>query len=230
LDEDKESVIVRKAIIIPHYNTPNQFSKLLDKIPPEYHSDILVIDDGSKKPPLRWSGHLIRHEYRKGYGATQKTGYNWAILNDYDQVLLVHGDNQYSFRHILEASVSDLHISIGSRLMKDDNQMPVWRRKGNQLLTGLANTLFNQSHSDLHTGARIFSVPFLASVPYENFSDNFLFDQQMIAYCLGAGVNIEEFSIPSNYEQGVSSISFRNSVHYGLGCLWTLLDAKYRAE
>ena len=118
-------------------------------------------------------------------------------------------------------------VAIGSRLRNEtSNQMPLWRLTGNKLLTNVANTLFKTNQTDLHSGARIYPVELLKQIPFEYFNDGFLFDQQMLAFCLATGVEIAEFSIPANYDNGVSSIGFTASLHYGLGCLLTLIRAK----
>ena len=221
---------MRKAIIIPHFNTPQQLKQLIQSIPSDYHKDILIVDDASQYPPTDWEGLLIRHKGRKGYGAAQKTAYDWAISQSYQQVLLVHGDNQYEFMPILEASHHEHLCSLGSRLIENYNAMPLWRYSGNKILTTFANTLFRKQYSDLHSGARIYSSQFLKQVPYHTFSDSFLFDQQMVAYCLGANINITEFAIEPCYDEGVSSISLPDSIRYGVGSLLTLCKARYRAE
>ena len=221
---------MRRAIIIPHYNTPEQLGTLLQNIPEEQHRDVLIIDDHSVRPPTNVVGCLYRHTSHRGYGAAQKTGYRWAIDRGYDQMLLVHGDNQYSFPHIWNAAPHVTDLALGSRLLGKASQMPKWRRMGNYLLTNTANVLFDKNHSDLHSGARIFSANLLNAIPFERFSDGFLFDQQILSYCFKRGIPIQEFPIPADYSDGVSSISLMPSIRYGIGCLFTLLQTKLNSD
>ena len=218
---------MKRAILIPYYDTPQQLEHLLRAIPEEMHKGVLIVDDHSTNPPPLVVGNLIRHNNRKGYGATQKTGFEWALQNGYQQVLLVHGDNQYSFSHILSAAAEDVPIALGSRLLEPSGEMPHWRKFGNLLLTSFANHLFETSYSDLHTGARIYSSQFLVGLPYHEYADGFVFDQQVLAHCLKTGQIIHEFAIPANYSEDVSSISVPRAIQYGFGCIKALLSAKY---
>ena len=185
--------------------------------------DVLVIDDGSPRP-LTGNAHIIRHTQNKGYGAAQKTGFSFALAHGYEHIALVHGDNQYSVSHMQKA-LSELssEVLLGSRFLGPSSTMPSWRRWGNRVLTGSVNRKFGCHHTDLHTGARIYSAPILKQIPYFSFSDDFLFDHQMILWCIQHKIHMTEFSIPAKYDHSVSSISLWRSLQYGLGCLLGIL-------
>lgn len=214
------------AILCPHYNTPTQLTKLLAKIPAYLYSQILVVDDGSESlPELPSTITLIKHSKQLGYGAAQKTGYKWFLESDFEQIILLHGDDQYEFQTIWEAQDKAQLVQLASRILVPSPEFyPRWRKFGNQVLTAVANRLYHTQYTDLHTGGRIYHKDFLQSVPFLDFSDDFLFDQQILAYCLRNQIQIKEFPIIPKYDESVSSISFRTSLQYGLGCLKVLLE------
>ncbi len=214
------------AIFIPHYNTPEQLEHLLKRIPIELYPQVLIVDDGSfLTPQLPSNISFIQHDRRKGYGAAQKTGYTWFLESKYEQIILLHGDDQYDFQTLWQAKNNNFSVQIGSRLLQSSSEYryPFWRKRGNQLLTGFANRVFQTQYTDLHSGGRIYSKQFLQSVPFSQFDNGFLFDQQILVFCLQNQILINEFPMIPNYDAGVSSISFRNSVQYGLGCIRILL-------
>ena len=137
-------------------------------------------------------------------------------------VALVHGDNQYAPHSIIEHIhlLQKAEVILGSRmLVKMGSGIPLWRRLGNRILTMTANHVFASQCTDLHTGARIYKHSFLQAVPFSSFSDDFVFDQQMLVWALRNNIRLMEFPIPPKYDQTVSSISFANAIRYGLGCL-----------
>ena len=219
------------AILIPYYNTPTALNRLLDKIPSALHAQTLVVDDGSKVTPTNLPCAMIRHSNNQGYGAAQKSGYLHILHSEEWQqishIAMVHGDDQYDVHSIWAAALEAHTIQLGSRhLESSPPEYPWWRKWGNHALTGLANRTFDANHSDLHTGARIYSREFLLDLPWDKLSDDFVFDHQVLAIALSKEVPIAEFPIPANYGDDVSSISFRRSVQYGLGCLHSLWAAK----
>lgn len=219
------------AILIPYYNTPDALSRLLEKIPRALHGQTLIVDDGSQARPIDVPCSVIRHSTNQGYGAAQQSGYLHILhSNDWQNIThiaMVHGDDQYDFHSIWEAAKEQHSIQLGSRhLEPSPPEYPWWRKWGNHALTRVANYTFNSNHSDLHTGARIYSRHFLLDVPWEKLSNDFVFDHQLLAMALSKGIPIAEFPIPANYRDDVSSISFRRSVVYGLGCLQSLWAAK----
>ena len=219
------------GIIIPHYNTPTALHRLLTKIPPHIHAQTLVIDDGSSHRPDNLPCPMISHSNNKGYGAAQKSGFLHILhaeeFSNITHIAMVHGDDQYDFHSIWNAAKEHHTIQLGSRhLEPSPPEYPHWRKWGNRALTTIANQTFDCRYSDLHTGARIYSRDFLLKLPWERLSDDFVFDHQLLAIALTQKIPIIEFPIPANYADGVSSISFRRSVRYGLGCLYSLWAAK----
>lgn len=218
------------GIVIPYYNTPEALHRLVQRIPVEMYSNTVVIDDASHHPPSSsLPCQVITHPNNRGYGGAQKSGYQHFLSHSHiQQVLLLHGDNQYDFDHLWEAADMCHPVQLGSRYLNPSStsHIPRWRKWGNHLLTSTANRLFDTTYTDLHTGARIYSTDWLKLVPISNFSDDFVFDQQMLAHALKHQTPIVEFQVPANYDKGVSSISFTRSVQYGLGCLGTLWAAK----
>lgn len=221
------------AVVLPCFH----FQDSLDRVLLELEKvcvdtapmDIYVVDDGSQ-PTLtlkvdRPHVHLLRHPRNRGYGAAQKTGYAVALAKGAERVVLLHGDGQYPTQATLKLAdaLDDSHAVLGSRFLDDGGQsVPWWRRWGNRGLTHAANLRYGQRLSELHTGARAFRAETLLELPLESFSDDFVFDQQVLAGLLARGHTIAERPITARYDDSVSSIGFRRSVRYGLGCLWTI--------
>lgn len=186
--------------------------------------DVLIIDDGST-PALSANRKIIRHRTNLGYGASQKTGFSFALSHRYKQVALIHGDNQYSISHILEAAhaMPDEPILMGSRFLSSSPKMPFWRKWGNKMLTSSVNQRFGVQYSDLHTGGRVYTTDFLRKLPYHSFSNGFVFDHQLLVWAIRNHISIREFSMPAKYDDSVSSISFPKSIPYGIGCMLGLI-------
>ena len=203
--------------LIPCYGYQEQLDMVLRELEGQH---VVVVDDGSPTV-LHADTFLIRHAHNKGYGAAQKTGFQYALSNGFEKVVLVHGDNQYSVALLKEMAKSDdsAHIQLGSRLLGEHSLMPGWRKWGNRFLTNCVNQRYRSSYTDLHTGGRIYSRDFLTKVPYFSFSNDFLFDHQMLIWAIQNDFSMQEFSIPAKYDASVSSISFLDSIRYGLGCL-----------
>ena len=204
--------------VIPSYAHQETLDAVLNQLETQ---ECIVIDDGSPIP-LSTKKPCIRHEKNRGYGRAQKTGFLHALSGDWDPIVLVHGDNQYEPRSIIPwLSQSNRYpIVLGSRFLNGiPRNMPKWRRWGNALLTTIANQKFSRTHTDLHTGARIFQRDFLKQVPFLSFSDNFVFDQQILIWAMRQRIEIGEFPMPAKYDESVSSIPPLESIRYGLGCL-----------
>ena len=187
--------------------------------------DVLIIDDGSQ-PMLTSSRNILRHQKNLGYGASQKSGFSFALAHEYERIALIHGDNQYSIPHILEAArtMKDCSILLGSRFLSSSPSMPFWRKWGNQFLTSSVNQRFHVQYSDLHTGGRIYTTKFLKQLPYHSFSNGFVFDHQLLVWAIRNQIDIHEFPIPAKYDKSVSSISFLRSIPYGIGCMMGLIS------
>ncbi len=221
------------AVVLPCFHYQASLERVLDELA-EFHKDVapievFVVDDGSE-PALRVphpapNVHLLRHAKNRGYGAAQKTGYALAIAKGAERVVMLHGDGQYPTRGTLALAeaLDDADAALGSRFLRDHGKgVPWWRRWGNRALTGAANARYGQRLSELHTGARAFRADALLELPLESFSDDFVFDQQVLAGLLARGRCIAERPVVARYDDTVSSIGLRRSVRYGLGCLWTI--------
>ncbi len=213
------------AVVLPTLDTPGPLARVLGELPAEVFA--IVVDDGSATPVTgtRPNTHWIRHERNRGYGAAQKSGYAAAIAAGATQVVLLHGDGQYDTRATLALAdaLTNADAALGSRFLSDPNVIPTWRRLGNRFLTGVANLRFGTAFSELHTGARAFKIEALRDLPMEGYSDDFLFDQQVIVGLVRRGRRIEERPVATNYAAGSRSISFLRSLWYALGCLRVIL-------
>jgi glycosyltransferase involved in cell wall biosynthesis len=175
--------------------------------------------------------HIIRHEENKGYGGNQKTCYNKALELNSDIVVMLHPDYQYtpkllaSMCHLIANGVYE--VVLGSRILGKGalkGGMPVYKYIANRILTLTQNLLMNQKLSEYHTGYRAFSRKVLEAVNYNANSDDFIFDNQMLAQIFYAGFEIAEITCPTRYFKEASSISFRRSVTYGLGVIGVSLS------
>jgi glycosyltransferase involved in cell wall biosynthesis len=220
-----EARCVRTAIVIPAFNHQEALDAVVERIP-DFHQ-VFVVDDGSR-PALRVArGHLLRHDVNRGYGAVQKTGYRAALDAGAERILLLHGDAQYAVADVL-ALARDLETAdavLGTRFASNPpNRVPPWRALGIRVLAKAANLRFKARFQDLHNGARAFRASVLEGLPFETWSDGFLFDQQMVIALLAAGARVVERPVAMTYED-VSSISPAEALRYGLGCLALLATA-----
>jgi glycosyltransferase involved in cell wall biosynthesis len=218
------------AVVLPTLDTPDALGRVLDELPD--HLAAFVVDDGSREPVqgIRPRPHTfwIRHDVNRGYGAAQKSGFAAALAAGASRVVLLHGDGQYATAQTvaLAEALDAADGVLGSRFPHHAHVIPAWRRWGNRGLTALANARFGTSFSELHTGARAYSAEALRSLPLEAFSDDFVFDQQVLAHLLRAGRRIVERPVATHYGSGSRSISFRRSVRYGVGCVRTILASE----
>jgi glycosyltransferase involved in cell wall biosynthesis len=192
---------------------------------------VVVVDDASpdrtvdvaRKLPFT---HVIVHDVNRGYGGNQKTCYQTALQLGGDIIVMVHPDYQYTPR-LIPAMVSMISSGlyecvIASRILGGGalkGGMPIWRYLPNRFLTFVQNILTGAKLSEYHTGYRAFSRKLLDSLPLEKNSDDFVFDNQMLAQIFWCGHTIAEITCPTKYFKGASSINFRRSIIYGLGCL-----------
>jgi len=192
---------------------------------------VIVVDDGSTDRTVGIARNLpetivYRHEKNKGYGGNQKTCYRLALQEGGDIVIMVHPDYQYTPK-LIPAMVSMIgsglyQCVLGSRILGGyalKGGMPLWRYVSNRFLTLVENILMGAKLSEYHTGYRAFSRELLLRVPFEKNSDDFVFDNQMLAQILWLGYTIAEVSCPTSYLTEASSINFVRSVKYGFGCL-----------
>ena len=211
------------VVVVPALNCQATLDVVLTELPPTL--TVVVVDDGST-PALTAPGRiLVRHPTNRGYGAAQKSGYTAALAAGADEVVLVHGDGQYHLADTLALTrgLATAHLVLGSRFLADPSVIPAWRRLGNRALTTLANVFFVVRHTELHTGARAYRASFLRDVPYDILSDDYVFDQQLIAWALRGGRPIAEQAVRAKYDRSTQSIRFGRALVYGLGCVQEIL-------
>jgi glycosyltransferase involved in cell wall biosynthesis len=213
---------MKLGIVIPSHEHQDSLDKVIDAIPAGLRPGVFVVDDGSNTPLRASAVNLISHGQNRGYGAAQKTGYRAALQWGADAVAMIHGDHQYSPSTILAAAklLEGHDLLLGSRFLERNGRgIPWWRWSGNRLLTTIANQRFGTHFTDLHTGARLYRSEILAQTPLDDFSDDFVFDQQLLLYWIQRGARFLEFPIRPKYGEDVSSISLGASLRYGFGCL-----------
>jgi glycosyltransferase involved in cell wall biosynthesis len=215
-------VSARVAVVIPARNCQATLDRVVGELPPGVAA--YVVDDGSV-PALRSTVTILRHDVNRGYGAAQKTGYRRAVEDGAEKVILLHGDGQYDVRDTLALAeaLDDADAAIGSRFLSDPSVIPFWRRWGNRLLTGAANLRFGSRHTELHSGSRAFRASLIRALPLEDFSDDYVFDQEFLCALLSRGIRVAERPVKTHYDGTVQSISFGRAVVYGLGCLRVIL-------
>ncbi len=219
------------VVVLPAYNAAQTLEKTYNEIPFDIVDDVILVDDASKDNTSEVAkkigiNHVIRHEKNKGYGGNQKSCYDKALALNADIVIMLHPDYQYTPK-LITAMVSiignDLyHVVFGSRILGKGalkGGMPLYKYIANRGLTFIQNVLMGQKLSEYHTGYRSFSKEVLQSVNYHANSDDFVFDNQMIAQICFENFEIAEVTCPTKYFEEASSINFRRSSIYGLGVL-----------
>ncbi len=221
---------------MPAYNAARTLRKTYDEVMAQGVVDqVIVVDDASSDQTTAIAQALPKtivhtHPQNQGYGANQKTCYELALKQGADIVIMVHPDYQYTPK-LIPAMASmignDLYPCVlGSRILGGyafKGGMPWWRYVSNRFLTFAENIMTGAKLSEYHTGYRAFSRRLLEQLPLEVNSDDFVFDNQMLAQILWYGHTIAEVSCPTKYFSEASSINFWHSVRYGFGCLWTAL-------
>ena len=227
------------VVVMPAYNAASTLRETYDEvIAQEIVDEVIVVDDASVDETLaiartldKVSAHV--HEKNQGYGANQKTCYRLALDSGGDIIIMVHPDYQYTPK-LIPAMASMIanglyHCVLGSRILGGyalTGGMPWWKYVCNRFLTLVENILTGAKLSEYHTGYRAFSRELLEKLPLEVNSDDFVFDNQMLAQILWHGYQIAEVSCPTCYFEEASSINFQRSAKYGFGCLGT--GIKYR--
>jgi len=221
---------------MPAYNAAQTLQRTYDEVMDQGVVDlVIVVDDYSRDNTVaiaRTLPHTVVHSHPKnmGYGANQKSCYKIALEQGADIVVMVHPDYQYTPK-LIPAMVSlignDLYPCVigsrilGGRAMREG--MPGWKYISNRFLTLAENILMSAKLSEYHTGYRAFSRELLESLPLDVNSDDFVFDNQVLAQILWYDYTIAEISCPAKYFEEASSINFKRSVKYGFGCLGTAL-------
>lgn len=220
------------VVVMPAYNAAQTLERTYKDVPRDIVDEVLLVDDASHDETLEVARRLgIRcflHERNMGYGRNQKTCYTEALKLGADIVVMVHPDYQYSPKIIpalagLVAS-GEYEVAIGSRILGGKTRqggMPLYKYLANRFLTFFENLLLGAKLSEYHTGFRAFSRRVLEALPLLENSDDFLFDNEMLAQVIYFGFPVGEVSCPTRYFPEASSINFPRSVKYGLGVLVT---------
>lgn len=222
---------------MPAYNAEGTLRRTYDEVMSLGVVDhVIVVDDRSRDQTVAIARslpgvQLLQHERNRGYGANQKTCYQAALAADADIVIMVHPDYQYTPK-LIPAMVALIRSGlypcvIGSRILGGyalKSGMPLWRYVANRALTLIENLLLGAKLSEYHTGYRAFSRSILEQLPLDRNSDDFVFDNQMLAQVIWTGYTVAEVSCPTRYATDASSINFARSVRYGFGCIGTAIE------
>ncbi len=218
-------------VVLPAYNAEKTLQKTFEEIPFEIVDDVIITDDYSNDKTIEIAKkigikHIIIHDKNRGYGANQKTCYKKAIELNADIVIMLHPDYQYTPKLIpAMASIvaNDLYdMVLGSRILSKgalSGGMPVYKYFSNRFLTFFQNILMNQKLSEYHTGYRCFNLNLLKKIDFNSNSDDFIFDNEILAQCCYINAKIGEISCPAKYFDDASSINLKRSIIYGFGVL-----------
>ena len=222
----------RVTVVLPAYNAAATLERTVAEIPRDVVDDIILTDDASRDETAALSQrlglHTLRHEHNRGYGGNQKTCYAAALARGADIVVMLHPDYQYSPKLVsaMASMIASGHydVVLGSRILGRGalaGGMPLYKYVANRGLTAVENLLAGHTLSEYHTGFRAWNRTVLTRLPLLRCSDDFVFDNQMLAQAIRFGFSIGEISCPTRYFAEASSINFRRSVVYGLGVLET---------
>lgn len=221
--------------MLPAYNAETTLARTVAELDRDVIDEVVLVDDASSDQTVSLARELglepICHERNKGYGGNQKTCYRQALELGADVIVMVHPDYQYS-PLLVPAMASmiaygEYDMVLGSRILAQNSVargMPRYKYVSNRFLTFVENIALGHKLSEYHTGLRAFSSTLLGSLPIERNSDDFVFDNHIIAQAIAAGARIGEVSCPTRYEADSSSINLRRSIRYGLGVLRTCVD------
>lgn len=236
------------VIVLPAYNAELTLQKTYGEIPFNIVDEVVLVDDNSSDRTVEVGSrlgisHIIKHDVNRGYGGNQKSCYNKALELGGDIVIMLHPDYQYtpklipSMAYLIANNV--YQVVLGSRTLGRGalhGGMPLYKYIFNRLLTFFENVLLRQKLAEYHTGYRAFSREVLERINYQDNSEDFVFDNQMLSQIIYLGYEIAEITCPTRYFEEASSINFRRSVIYGLGvvkvslvhrlCKWGLMKDK----
>ena len=221
----------RVCVVMPAYNAGRTLAQTVAEIDRGVVDDIIVVDDASRDDTVEVARRLgldaIVHPRNRGYGGNQKTCYAAALAHGADIVVMVHPDYQYSPLLIpaMASMVASGHFDcvLGSRILgvgARKGGMPLWKYLANIALTRIEDAVFGLQLTEYHSGFRAYSRRLLETIPYHRNSDDFVFDQELVAQVVAAGgFRIGEIAVPTRYFDEASSVGFRRSVVYGLSTL-----------
>jgi len=221
-------------VVMPAYNAEKTVKATYDDLPKDLIKEIILVDDESYDKTVKVAKKLgitvYVHKKNLGYGGNQKTCYDQALKRNPDIVVMVHPDYQYDAKlvGVLTEPIANSRadIMLGSRIQTRQQVlsggMPLWKYFANRLLTLIENLSMGLNLSEYHTGFRAYSAKVLRTVPYHKFSNDFVFDQQILISALSFSFNISEIPVSCKYFPEASSINWHRSIKYGLLVLWTV--------
>jgi glycosyltransferase involved in cell wall biosynthesis len=224
----------RVIVVLPAFNAAMTLERTLVEVPPDIVDEFLLVDDASHDDTVKLAQRLripyIVHPQNRGYGGNQKTCYSEALRRGADIVIMLHPDYQYSPRLVgalaWQVASSEFDLVLGSRILGTGalkGGMPLYKYIANRLLTAVENILLGVKLSEYHTGYRAYHRRVLETLPLNENSDDFVFDNEFLAQAVAFGFRIGELSCPARYFPEASSINFRRSVVYGFGVLNTAI-------
>jgi glycosyltransferase involved in cell wall biosynthesis len=219
------------TVVLPAYNAETTLEQTYNEIPFDIVDNVILVDDLSSDKTIEKARelgikHIIEHSENKGYGGNQKTCYNKALELNSDIIVMLHPDYQYDPKliHSMCYLIANglYEVVLGSRILGKGalkGGMPLYKYIANRLLTMIQNILMNQKLSEYHTGYRAFTRNVIETINYNANSDDFIFDNQLLAQIFYSGFEIAEITCPTKYFKEASSINFKRSFRYGLGVL-----------
>ena len=220
-------------VVLPAFNAEKTLEQTYKEIPFDTVDEVILVDDNSDDKTVQKAKnlglkHIILHDENQGYGANQKTCYNEALKLGADIIVMLHPDYQYTPKLIpsmVSLIANDIYqVVLGSRILGKGavkGGMPIYKYVFNRILTFIQNVLMGAKLSEYHTGFRAYSREVLESINYSENSNDFVFDNQVLAQIHYAGFEIAEITCPTKYDDQSSSINFQRSIKYGLGVVKT---------
>lgn len=227
------------VVVLPAYNCAKTLKNTIFDIPNNLIDEILLVDDFSEDNTCEVAHqlgikHVVKHSQNLGYGANQKTCYNYALSLNADIVIMLHPDYQYDPKlipQIINKFKNGASVVFASRMTKGceaiKKGMPVYKYVFNRILTKFQNLVLKKNLSEYHTGYRAFRSDVLRMIKYNNFSNDFIFDNQIIIEIFEKGFTIDEIYCPAKYENTSSSINFIRSIKYGFGVVFYTIKYKF---
>lgn len=223
------------VVVMPAYNAERTLEKVYNEIPRELADEIILVDDMSKDTTIEVAKKLgiktILHHKNMGYGANQKTCYKEALKTNTEIIVMLHPDYQYDPKLIPEMikpiKTGTADVVFGSRLLDGkalQSGMPLYKYISNKILTLVENLVFRTKYSEFHTGYRAYKREVLKKIPFMSFSDDFVFDTQMVVCIMKSKFKLSEIAVSAKYDEDSSTISFTRSIIYGIKSLLALIN------